>query len=140
MIGCVHAVCNGGARKYILPGSDLDSILKEAVPLMPAARADVLYNSQALETAHASAAQKGDTVAPSSQEHAGQHFIAFVKGDDGHLWELEGGWNGPLDRGLLDETDDALSEKALQLGVRRFLKNMGGELRFSIVALALSLD
>jgi len=140
LYSCIHAVLNGGAQKYIEPGSPLESIRKEAVPLKPVPRAEVLYNSQALETAHASAAQKGDTVAPSSEEHVGQHFITFVKGDDGHLWELEGGWKGPLDRGLLDDDDDALSEKALEVGVRRFLKNMGGELRFSIVALAASLE
>ncbi|KAF2811089.1 cysteine proteinase [Mytilinidion resinicola] len=140
LIGCLHAVCNGGARNYIQPGSDLEAILKEAIPLKPSPRADVLYNSQALEVAHASAAQKGDTAPPPSFDHVGQHFIAFVKGDDGRLWELEGGWKGPLDRGVLSEDDDALSEKALQLGVRRFIKNMGEDLRFSIVALASSLD
>jgi len=140
LYSCIHAVLNGGAQKYINPNSPLESIRKEAVPLKPVARAEVLYNSQELETAHASAAQKGDTIAPSSEEHAGQHFITFVKGDDGHLWELEGGWKGPLDRGLLDDDEDALSEKALEIGVRRFLKNMGGELRFSIVALAASFE
>lgn len=140
LYSCIHAVLNGGARKYIQSGSPLESIRKEAVPLKPVPRAEVLYNSQALETAHASAAQKGDSAAPSNEVHVGQHFITFVKGDDGHLWELEGAWKGPLDRGPLNEEDDALSENALDAGVRRFLKNMGEELRFSIVALASSLE
>jgi len=72
------------------------------------------------------------------------HFVCFVKAKDGHLWELDGSRKGPLDRGALEEGEDALSEKALQLGVRRFLKQEeragGKDLRFSLVALGASFD
>ena len=139
LIGLLHAVSNG-AREYIQSGSDLEKILQDAIPLKPLARAEVLYNSQALESAHSSAAQMGDTMAPAPEEENHQHFLAFVKGKDGHLWEMDGGWKGPLDRGELGIDDDALSEKALQVGVRRFLAQTAGELQFSIVALAPSLD
>ncbi|KAI9875042.1 MAG: hypothetical protein M1830_008992 [Pleopsidium flavum] len=37
-----------------------------------------------------------------------------------YLWELNGGMQGPVDRGALDSDEDALCEKALQLGVRSF--------------------
>lgn len=60
------------------------------------------------------------------------------------MWELDGRRKGPLDRGPLGEAEDVLSEKALDLGPRRFMdreKNTpGGELRFSIVALGPSMD
>ena len=136
LIGCLHAVCNGGAKAYITPGSELDKLLKEAIPLQPAARAQLLYDSQAIEDAHASAAQKGDTVPPSAEDENGFHFIAFVKGGDGHLWELNGGMNGPVDRGVLGEGEDALSERALRLGVRTFLERAGEDVGFSLVGLA----
>jgi len=138
LIGLLHAVSNG-ARKYIQPGSDLEKILKETIPLKPLDRAELLYNSQALESAHSSAAQLGDTTAPAPEEENFQHFITFVKGKDGHLWEMDGGWKGPLDRGELGVDDDVLSDNALQLGVRRFLAETAGDIRFSIVALASSL-
>jgi len=34
----------------------------------------------------------GDTIAPSAEDgdRLGQHFVAYVKGADGHLYELEG--------------------------------------------------
>lgn len=34
----------------------------------------------------------GDTTAPSAEEgdRLGQHFVAFIKAADGHLYELEG--------------------------------------------------
>ncbi|KAF9887037.1 ubiquitinyl hydrolase 1 [Aspergillus nanangensis] len=139
LIGLLHAVSNGEARKHVIPGSDLDGLLRAAEPLAPIARADLLYESKALESAHADAAKLGDTAAPQAEDNVDLHFVAFVKGADGRLWELDGRRRGPLERGSLADDEDALSEKALQLGVRRFLdteKKAGNpDLRFSLVSL-----
>lgn len=144
LIGLLHSVSNGEPRKAVLPGSDLDSLLKEAEGLEPVPRADLLYDSKALESAHADAAKLGDTQAPEAESDVDLHFVAFVKGVDGRLWELDGRRKGPLERGVLGEDEDALSEKALDLGVRRFLKveSQGGnpDLRFSLVSLGPALD
>ncbi|KAA8649954.1 hypothetical protein EYZ11_000997 [Aspergillus tanneri] len=139
LIGLLHAVSNGEARKHILPGSDLETLLRDAEPRDPIARADLLYESKALESAHADAAKLGDTAAPQAEDNVDLHFVAFVKGQDGRLWELDGRRKGPLERGQLADDEDALSEKALHLGVRRFLgvEAAGGnpDLRFSLVSL-----
>lgn len=138
-IGMLHCVLNGAARSTVLPGSTLDKIFTEADPLKMIERAAVLENCQALEDAHQSAAAIGDTIAPDiwAADKLGQHFVAFVKGTDGHLYELEGGRKGPLDRGLLGEEEDMLSERALELGLGRLIKmEVGGDLRFSCTALA----
>ncbi|OHE90957.1 ubiquitin carboxyl-terminal hydrolase, family 1 [Colletotrichum orchidophilum] len=132
----IHAVGNGPAREFVREGSLLDALLNEAEPLTWEKRADVLYQSEALEEAHMKAAREGDTVAPPAEEKPGYHFIAFVKGKDGHLWELEGGSDGPVDRGLLGDGEDMLSEEALERGVKRFIGFADGNLEFSIVALA----
>ncbi|KAK4999662.1 hypothetical protein LTR66_001347 [Elasticomyces elasticus] len=140
LYGLLHAISNGPARKHILPGSELESLLKEAILLEPKARADIIYHSQALEEAHQKAAVLGDTEAPPAEEEPDGHFICFVKGDDGRLWELNGGMKGPVDRGTLAPEMDALSEEAIQLGVGDFLsvaKEAGIEdVAFSIVAVA----
>ncbi|CAI7614822.1 unnamed protein product [Penicillium pancosmium] len=139
LIGLLHAVSNGESKKHITPGSDLDQLLRDAQNLEPAQRADLLYESKALESAHADAAKLGDTAAPEAEDSVDLHFVAFVRGDDGTLWELDGRRRGPLARGKLAEDEDALSEAALALGVRRFLKTEadGGnpDLRFSLVSL-----
>ena len=144
LIGLLHSVSNGAAREQIIKGSDLDKLLKEAVPLKPMERADLLYNSHALEAAHADAAKKGDTSAPDPETKVDLHFVAFVKGPDGELWELDGRRKGPLKRGTLSADEDVLSEKGLELGVQSFLKREeeagGGELRFSVVMLGPTLD
>jgi len=83
-------------------------------------------------------------VAPDAREENYQHFICFVKAEDGHLWELNGGMKGPVDRGGLGEEEDALSERALALGVKSFLDLLGkggeGEVNFSLVAMAPRFD
>ncbi|KAL3453165.1 hypothetical protein BJX65DRAFT_265709 [Aspergillus insuetus] len=144
LIGLLHAVSNGEARKHVIPGSDLENLLKDAEPLPPIERADLLYESKALESAHADAAKLGDTKAPGAEDDVDLHFVAFVKGADGNLWELDGRRKGPLERGTLAEDEDALSERALDLGVRRFLKveSEGGnpDLRFSLVSLGAVFD
>lgn len=115
-----------------------------AIPLKPDARADLLYESRALESAHQSAASTGDTSAPSADDKVDLHFVCFVKTEDNHMWEMDGRRKGPLDRGSLSEDEDVLSEKALELGVRSFMKREaeagGGDLRFSLIVLAPSLD
>ncbi|KAI9795574.1 MAG: ubiquitinyl hydrolase 1 [Piccolia ochrophora] len=144
LIGLLHGVANGEARDFVDSSSSLSELLKSAVPLPPVQRAELLYSSSALESAHQAAAAKGDTSAPSAEDNIDLHYVCFIKSKNGHLWEMDGRRKGPLDRGQLDAADDVLSTKALDMGVRNFLKREaavgGGELRFSLVALAPALE
>lgn len=140
LIALLHCISNGTAKQYVQPDSLMDKLLKEAMPLKPAERADVLYNSSALEHAHMDAARKGDSYAPASDEGVGFHFLAFVKGKDGHLYEMNGNWDGPLDHGLLPEGGDLMSEKALEMGVGKYIKMADGSIEYSMVALATNVD
>lgn len=140
-IGLLHSVINGPASKFILPGSDFEKIRRDALPLKMEERAQFLYDNEAFDAAHASVAAMGDTPAPMPVEgHEGQHFVSFVKADDGHLWELEGSRKGPIDRGALAEDEDVLSPKALELGLKRVIKLVQdagiNDLRFSCTVLA----
>jgi ubiquitin carboxyl-terminal hydrolase L3 len=144
-IGLVHSLLNSGAIGHIKPGSTLDRIRKDALPKDMVDRAKVLEDSEDFERAHAEAAKMGDTKAPATTDeyHMGQHFVSFVKARNGHLWELEGGRKGPLDRGALKDDEDVLSPAALEKGLGRLMRiesEKGGDLRFSAIALAHSLD
>lgn len=136
LISLLHALSNGEVREFIQKDSFLDGLLKQVTPLQAVARAEALYNSQELEKLHMRAARRGNSVAPGADEENYNHFITFIKGKDGHLWELEGSTDGPVDRGALGEDEDVLSEKALEQGVKRFLKFADGNLNFSVVAVA----
>lgn len=144
LIGLLHAITNGHVRDQIVEGSDLDKLLKQAIPLQPLERAELLYKSEALEAAHQTAASKGDTSAPEAGANVDLHFVAFVKDQEGNLWEMDGRRKGPINKGKLVPEDDVLSERGQELGVQSFLKREeaagGGELRFSCVMLGPSLD
>jgi ubiquitin carboxyl-terminal hydrolase L3 len=139
LIGLLHCLTNGPAAALIDPESDLATMVKSMTPLRPTERAQFLHDSDILEQVHGAAAQMGDTVAPVLGEPPGQSFIAFVKGKDGHLYKLYGGPKGPIDLGLLDDEEDVLSERALDLGplsyVRREEAAGSGVVTFSCTAL-----
>jgi ubiquitin carboxyl-terminal hydrolase L3 len=122
----------------------LSKLLSQAIDLDPSKRADLLATSDAIETAHQAAAATGDTAPPSANDSIDLHYVCFVKSEQGHLWEMDGRRKGPLMRGDLNADEDVLSEKALELGVRAFLKREseagGGELRFSLIVLGPNLD
>ncbi|KAF2032644.1 cysteine proteinase [Setomelanomma holmii] len=139
LIGLLHSL-----TILIEPDSSLAKLLSDAIPLKPVERADLLYESDALESAHQAAATGGDTSAPAAEDNVDLHYVCFVKSKNNNLWELDGRRKGPLNRGQLGPDEDVLSEKALDLGVRSFLKREtaagGGDLRFSLITLAESLD
>ncbi|TWU75174.1 ubiquitinyl hydrolase 1 [Metarhizium rileyi] len=140
MMGLLHAVSNGPARNLVEQGTTLDELLKKSIPLPPRERASLLEKTPAVAAAHKEAASVGDTAAPDAQADVDLHYVCFVKGSDGALWELDGRRKGPIRRGDLEESEDMLSERALRLGILKFLEREGGDLRFSAVALAGSLD
>lgn len=138
-IGLLHSLVNGPAAEYIKPGSDLATIRSAAIPLDMTKRAEMLYNSEPFERAHKSVEECGDSYSDSKVERDGGHFVSFVK-SGGKLWELEGSRKGPLERGVLDDDEDVLSPRALEMGLKRIVKlnaDEGGEsLLFSCIALA----
>ncbi|KAK0729223.1 hypothetical protein B0T21DRAFT_292597 [Apiosordaria backusii] len=136
----LHCAVNGPASELIQPGSTLEQLRRDALPLLKDERAKMLYNSQAFEEAHQSVAAMGDTPEPKDRfEEFGHHFVGYVKAN-GRLWELEGSREGPLDRGELGEDEDVLSPRALELGLGRIIKleheSGGQDLRFSCIAMA----
>ncbi|KAI0869246.1 putative ubiquitin carboxyl-terminal hydrolase [Hypoxylon argillaceum] len=142
LMGLLHAVSNGPARGFIEQDTPLSTLLAASIPLAPTARSALLEQTPALATAHHEAASAGQTPAPDAQDDVDLHYVCFVKTDDadGTLWELDGRRKGPIARGTLGPDEDVLSDKALLWGPLKFLERSGGDLRFSCVALAGSLD
>lgn len=128
-------------RKFRLePGTILDELLRKSIPLDPAQRARLLEQTPALAEAYTETASQGDTGAPDAQDDVDLHYVCFVKGSDGALYELDGRRKGPIRLGELGADEDVLSDKGLALGPLKFLERAGGDLRFSAVALAESQD
>lgn len=139
LIGLLHCVSNGIPSEMIVPKSELADFLEKAVPLNMDERAKLLSEAELLYEASEAVAQKGDSETLKPGEDSINHFVALVKGRDGNLWELEGSRKGPLNRGSLGQDEDAFSERALELGIRRLVdiqRKAGSDLPFSCIALA----
>lgn len=139
LIGLLHCVANGVPAGMIVPGSELANFVEKATPLRMDDRARLLNDTDALHEASEATSTLGDSRVLGVEENSPHHFVALVKGRDGNLWELEGGRKGPLNRGPLGGQEDAFSERALDLGIRRLVemqRKAGDDLPFSCIALA----
>ncbi|KAI6779003.1 uncharacterized protein J7T54_004498 [Emericellopsis cladophorae] len=120
----LHAVANVPSKDTLLEeGSTLHKIITESTNLGPLERARLLENSKELADAYKVAASGGDTAAPDAEDQVDLHYVCFVKGADGQLWELDGRRAQPLARGLIGNQEDMLGENALTLGAKKFLED-----------------
>ncbi|KAL5339803.1 putative ubiquitin carboxyl-terminal hydrolase isozyme L3 [Aspergillus crustosus] len=120
LMALLHVVFNLENGRYMRPDTAIDALRHEAISLGPVERAQLLYDSNFLEEAHMDAASRGSSDVPSPRDDNHHHFLAFVqKGRE--VWELNGGMNGPLLRGVLSEGEDLLSERGLELTAQDFL-------------------
>jgi ubiquitin carboxyl-terminal hydrolase L3 len=104
----------------------------------PDARIKAIETSTLIHDAHSEVASQGQSAVIDAEEEVTLHFIAFVKNErTGHLVELDGTRNGPVDHGLLDEDEDILSPKAAAV-VQALMKRAASEsedINFSLCAL-----
>ncbi|ANB14857.1 Yuh1p [Sugiyamaella lignohabitans] len=132
----LHALANGIPAGMIEPGSTIDILIKESIPLNTVERVKLLENSTELEQQHAKVGIKGDTAAPDAEASVEFHYVCLTRArNSDHLVELDGRRKGPIDLGPLSPDSDLLSEPALNK-VREFLARESASSAFSIIALA----
>lgn len=112
----------------------MDQLLKGCLSARPKERAMVLENSQELEHAYAEVAQKGETAPPANAEdEVDFHYIAFVKSHvNSHLYQLDGDRKRPIKLAGLQEGEDVLAEKCLEV-IRSMM--IEDNVNFSLMAL-----
>ncbi|KAI9646865.1 hypothetical protein NHQ30_004865 [Ciborinia camelliae] len=140
-IGLLHCLLNGPAKEYILPNTTLSRLYEESIPLKRERRAMLLYEDTEFEEAHQASAQLGDSLVPIAPnvDDSGLHCVAFVRGEDGYCWELEGSRPGPVRRARLEGNEDLFSPvvwNTLATVIIDDKEASGGDLRFSCIALA----
>ena len=135
-IGILHALANvAGENESLLQcasGSYIEKYLKETAEMTGPQIAEYLDNDDELEATHASAATEGTTAVPADNTSVDTHFNAFIV-RDGHLYEMDGRKEGPVNHGLCEE--GRLLEGATAV-MRGFMDRDPGEVRFTICALA----
>ncbi|KAG7440221.1 cysteine proteinase, partial [Guyanagaster necrorhizus] len=75
----LHSVCNGDARKHILPDTPLSHLLEKTSTLTSSPElARVLEDDSDIEEAHCSIGRRGTTPIPDVSVNAGGQYLAFV--------------------------------------------------------------
>lgn len=125
LMALLHSVLNGAvAEKHIVPGSNLASLLEEAKPLDPYGRAELLINSPSLAAAHKEAAEAGETEAPDAETEVDHHYIAFVRGADNGVYEMDGSRTG--ERKIVETVgEDLLASEEVRTTVGEIMKATG---------------
>lgn len=98
----------------------------------------MLEDDAELESAYRMVALQGDSEVPQNPEdEVDFHYVCFVRSHrDGHLYEMDGDREGPVDRGSLAAEEDVLAERSLNV-IRDFMKREDGlNASFNLLVLA----
>lgn len=126
-------MANSEARKGVKADSPLASILDQAQGLSPEERTSLLAESDSLQKAHEATAQQGQSAAPAADDEVNLHFVAFVRGPNGKLVELDGRRSGPIERDV-DASGDLLSA-ATQFVQQYYMAADPNEVNFNLIAM-----
>lgn len=121
-----------------MPGSTLDHLRTQCIPLLPEDRAHALEHSAEVERAYEGLAVQGQTQVPQLNEEAEYHYVCFTAGvnKDGILkvYEMDGAKKGPIETEVVLQSEDLLSEGVMEM-VQRYLDRCGKNLHCSLMAL-----
>lgn len=129
-IGLLHALANNVTDLGIESGSVVARILEEGKGKTPMERGKLLEKSNALADIHADMGTTGQTEAPAADSDVNLHFVCFVRGAEGHCWELDGRRPAAIDRGACD---DLLTGAATV--IQEYIDREEGNLNFVMLAL-----
>ena len=105
-IGILHALMNTWVQwQPVKPGSFLDVFAGRMGKSTPEERAAFLVASDDLDKAQAVATAQGVTAPPRPDDDVNLHFVAFVRGPDGTVLELDGRQPFPLVRGVCTSSE-----------------------------------
>ena len=132
-IAVLHAICNNVSRIAFAPNSPLLTFAQQLKGLDSEAAADVLSKATDLHSVTSQVAATGQTETPGVDDEVNYHFIAFIRSDDGHLLEMDGGKKGPVDHGTCP--DELFFRKCINIIRDDMMKRDPSSLQFSALGL-----
>lgn len=102
-IALIHALANN--TSLLSPESHLSEFVDGTKGMSPEERGNKLEADEKICQLHASFSAQGQTDAPDAEIDVDLHFVAFVPGQDGRLYELDGRQAGLIDHGHIAEEE-----------------------------------
>jgi ubiquitin carboxyl-terminal hydrolase L3 len=135
-IACVHALANSAGLAL-----DASSTLGTFIAAQSGKSADEM--GRALLSARdfrevsdvAASSEVASTACPERDERVDSHFISFVRGSDGNVWELDGRKHAAICHGPTTDATSFLKD-AVAVIKRDFMDADPGEIRFNMMALS----
>jgi len=125
-------------ENFILPSSLLEMYLDKARLLSTdRARGDLLQTISDVEIVYDAALNHGTSTQPELGVDPAHSFICFVPDQEGRVWVMTAGEGGKGCIGRLESGEDMLSERVLDLGVRRLLNVVMKEGKMGVGCLTL---
>jgi len=126
-IGLLHSLAN---NYHTLGDGALKHFVDKARELDPLEKAKMLESNDELAKAADTCARSGQTATPNLEDEVDLHFICLVE-KDGHLYELDGRKQFPINHGKCEHflTDGVKV-------IKQFMERDPDNLRFTVIALA----
>ncbi|KAJ7057235.1 ubiquitin C-terminal hydrolase L3 [Mycena amicta] len=121
----LHAAANLSPtdHEFIEPDSLLATLLRDALPLAPTARAALLKSSAGIAQVYNAASTRGSSAILRAADNVPGHYVCFVPSpQNGHIYELDGGKNGPIDHDEWLQGDRDVLSGGLKLA-KEFIAN-----------------
>lgn len=139
--GLLHLLTNL-PQDLIIDNSTLKNFIANSSGLSIEDKVKLVENLEANIKLNENFGTQGQSEVPDANDEITLHFIAFVKGKDDHLYELDGGRSGPLDLGKSVEDNHILNDSKLAEKIQFYMNSADEENRnnFAIMAIGPSLD
>ncbi|XP_063361583.1 ubiquitin carboxyl-terminal hydrolase isozyme L3-like [Cydia amplana] len=129
-IALVHSIANNVHNIQLADGL-LKNYIDEAQDLNSAAKGELLERSTAILEAYKQLVRTSSHEAGQTEEPVNYHFVTFIH-KDGHLYELDGRKDQPIDHG--PTTPERVLEDAAKV-CREFIEREPDNIGFNVVAL-----
>ncbi|CAN3359068.1 ubiquitin carboxyl-terminal hydrolase Yuh1p [Diutina catenulata] len=130
-------------RDFIVSNSSAGHLLNNARGKSVAETAKLVEDLEGRIQLDENYGSKGQTEAPPAEASVELHFITYIKGGDGHLYELDGRRAGPVDLGeCTAENNHLISDPKVAEKIQFYMDNTddGNKNNFAIMAIGPSLD
>ncbi|EDK40345.2 hypothetical protein PGUG_04443 [Meyerozyma guilliermondii ATCC 6260] len=137
LYGLLHLLANL-PHDLIIENSMLNKLLLTQISPESSVK-EVATMVEALESAiqlDANYGNQGQTTAPDANDSVNFHFMSFIKGRDGHLYELDGRRNGPVDLGQANG-DNIVEEPKVVEKIQFYMENADEQNKHNFAMMAI---